>query len=38
MVVYLYQHTKIDLDPYVEYMGIGACVFKMFLTYLKEEQ
>jgi hypothetical protein len=35
---FLYQNSKMELDPYVEYMGIGATVFKMFLTYLKENQ
>lgn len=37
-MINLYHIPKLELDPYVEYMGIGATVFIMFLTYLKEEQ
>ncbi len=34
---FFYQNTKIEFDPHMDYMGVGAIVYKMFLTYLKEE-
>lgn len=34
----LHENLKWDMNPYIEYMGIGATVLMQFLISLKENQ